>query len=201
MKDVEPLLEPLLRWRRFSLGAHFFPKNIPLCVVDVGCGPKISFRQFTQSRHVTIVKYIGIDPLLEHCVVKKWAKEKSVELVKSPLDNCPKQLREVADVVVALALLEHVNDPLSALGAMSEMLRPGGLMVLTTPSTAGKPILEFLCYRLHVVSRREIDEHKNYFDRNSLKRLAKECHLEVVRHSYFILGMNNLLVLKKPKAG
>jgi SAM-dependent methyltransferase len=44
--------------------------------------------------------------------------------------------REAYDAVVLLALIEHLFDPLRAMCAVREMLRPGGFAVVDTPNIA-----------------------------------------------------------------
>ena len=40
---------------------------------------------------------------------------------------------------------------------------------MTTPSKKAKPLLEFLSFRLGVINKEDILEHKNYFDPNEIK--------------------------------
>ena len=56
------------------------------------------------------------------------------------------------------------------------MLKPGGLLVLTVPSWRAKPVLEFLSFRLGIVSRAEIEDHKRYFDRRDLAHDRREVY-------------------------
>jgi hypothetical protein len=73
-------------------------------------------------------------------------------------------------------------------------LKPGGQLVLTVPSFAAKPVLEFLAFRVGIVSEAEIRDHKRYYDRWSLQQLFAGSGLVIDVHRYFQLGMNNFVV-------
>jgi 2-polyprenyl-3-methyl-5-hydroxy-6-metoxy-1,4-benzoquinol methylase len=93
-----------------------------------------------------------------------------------------------------LAVLEHLERPEAILRQIHRVLRPDGQLVLTVPSKAAQPILEFLAFRLGVVNRAEIADHKAYYDRISLARILGESGFKVLEHHYFQLWMNNFCV-------
>src|SRR5207247_1462374 len=101
------------------------------------------------------------------------------------------------DVVTLLAVLEHLSHPRAMVEEIARVLRPGGQLVLTVPSHAAKPVLEFLAYRVGIVSEAEIRDHKCYYGRRSLYRLLENSGLRVDRHAYFQLGTNNYLSATK----
>ena len=71
------------------------------------------------------------------------------------------------DVVTALAIIEHVADPDKMLIEIHRVLKPGGKVLITTPSVMGKGLLELLA-RLRLISQTEIDDHKRYYTRETL---------------------------------
>jgi 2-polyprenyl-3-methyl-5-hydroxy-6-metoxy-1,4-benzoquinol methylase len=101
------------------------------------------------------------------------------------------------DIVTMLAVLEHLSHPNEMVGEIARVLKPGGRLVLTVPSKAAKPVLEFLAYRVGIVSEAEIRDHKCYYDRALLTTLFADTGLEIEQHRYFQLGMNNYLVCQK----
>ena len=101
------------------------------------------------------------------------------------------------DIVTMLAVLEHLSHPREMVGEISRVLKPGGRLILTVPSKAAKPVLEFMAYRLGIVSEAEIRDHKCYYDRKSLTALFANTVLDIERHRYFQFGMNNHLVCRK----
>jgi 2-polyprenyl-3-methyl-5-hydroxy-6-metoxy-1,4-benzoquinol methylase len=83
------------------------------------------------------------------------------------------------DVITALDVLEHVLAPRSFLEAASSLLRPGGLLAISTPDVASLPA-RLLGRRWHYYNR----YHLSYFSRATLDRLARDCSLEPVSFSH-----------------
>lgn len=102
-------------------------------------------------------------------------------------------------VVTMHAVLEHVEDDVGAVRWVHDRLEPGGRLVLTVPSPRAKPVLEFLAYRLGVISEVEIRDHKRYYDRPRLEALlcGPDGPFASMRHESFQLGMNNFVVATK----
>lgn len=105
---------------------------------------------------------------------------------------------ESFDIVIMLAVLEHLHYPESMLQEISRVLKPKGAAIITAPSHAAKPVLEFLAFKLHIVSEAEIADHKRYFNKRDLQQILESIpslHLE--RHHYFQCGMNNFAIMRK----
>jgi 2-polyprenyl-3-methyl-5-hydroxy-6-metoxy-1,4-benzoquinol methylase len=103
------------------------------------------------------------------------------------------------DVIAGLAVLEHLDDPLEHLTRWSGMLNPGGRIVLTTPHPSFEWVLTFGA-RLGLFDRHSLDEHDDLLDRARIQELAAGAGLEVERYRRFLLGANQLFVLR-PTAG
>lgn len=96
------------------------------------------------------------------------------------------------ELVTMLAVLEHLVYPVDCLREIARVLVPGGVLLLTVPSHAAKPVLEFLAYRLHIIDAAEIFDHKRYYNKADIQREVSEAGgLKMLSHSYFQLGMNN----------
>ena len=195
----EPFFEPFARLVRFIFGSFYVPHFKPLTVVDIGCGPRIRFFNFTQVTGIKLKKYIGIDSLLDKDILLRFKKSSSVILKDKNVNRVIDVPSNSVDCVVAFAYLEHIENPQEILQEMIRIVRPGGIVVITTPSDKAKPLLEFLSYYLHLISRREIDEHKRYFTKETLLDLVPKKILSqvTITHHYFELYLNNLLVIKK----
>ena len=70
-----------------------------------------------------------------------------------------------------LAALEHLACPKEILEECLRILKPEGMILITTPDISGKKILEFLSFKLGVVSPELMKEHKYYFDSQKLSDL------------------------------
>jgi 2-polyprenyl-3-methyl-5-hydroxy-6-metoxy-1,4-benzoquinol methylase len=78
------------------------------------------------------------------------------------------------DVVASFHVIEHVDSPQSFIRAMSERLKPGGLLVIETPNIASLP------FRLMKSRWRQfIPEHYFFFDPKTIARLLRDHGLEV----------------------
>jgi SAM-dependent methyltransferase len=182
----EPLLEPLLaRYRyRYSLGVvrELASAGGRVVGLDLGCGFRGEFVR--QARRVAGVEFYGADLHVED----------DPHLLRFDFSS-PPSLPFRPNVVTMHAVLEHLEDPEAAVRYIRDVLTPGGYFLFTVPSVAAKPVLEFLSFRLGLVSRREIEDHKRYFDRASCLALV-EPYFSEVRHAYFQLGLNNRVVAK-----
>ncbi|MCE1246083.1 MAG: class I SAM-dependent methyltransferase [Firmicutes bacterium] len=157
-------------------------------VCDIGCGPhgKLLFDAEDKIR-----AGYGFDNLVEDRNTEKITlKRFNLEKDRIPLED------ETADAAVSLAVLEHLDNPLHVLKEIYRILKPGGILLLTTPTPAAKPVLEFLAYKAGLVSRREIDEHKHYFNKKELMEIMAEAGFskEKVKADTFQFGFNNRVV-------
>jgi len=194
----EEFLEPFLRQFRFKQAIKYIKKNKPLILLDLGCGPKIPFYFFAKKNKVMFKKYIAIDPLINKKLINFVRGDNILILNQSLIKKIPFPSLSV-DYIVAFAFLEHIENPDDIIREALRILKPGGKIILTTPTPKAKKILEFLSFKLKLVSPREIAEHKNYFTKEDLLSLIpknKKLHLKIIHH-YFEFGLNNLLVIIK----
>lgn len=189
-----PILEGLFaRWRRARSLRYLRSRpsrREPLRGLDLGCGYRGAF--VTLANRVPGVEFRGGD--LEVAPGRS-------ELFPIDLgDLAEVELSGAFDVITMHAVLEHLSDPEGALQWVGQHLAPGGVLLATAPSWKAKPVLEFLAFRLGLVSAREIRDHKRYFDQPSLAELVAGARagLRLVEHRYFQLGFNNWVVVEKP---
>lgn len=183
----EAILEPPARRARFRKVLYHLPKQ--KCVLlDLGSGPVGEFGQLFGER---IKRYIALDPLLVVGAKKNW------QLIRKKISKKIGLPSASVDIIVSTAFVEHVEHPKQILGEAMRILKKGGKLILTTPTPRAKTFLEFLAFRLGWISRREIAEHKNYFDREALLAMLAGLKVRRVWHEYFELGLNNLLVVEK----
>ncbi len=72
------------------------------------------------------------------------------------------------DVILGMAVLEHLWEPLETLAHCRRALLPGGICAINVPSWLGKPVLEFLAFRLSLSPACEMDDHKTYYNPRDL---------------------------------
>jgi 2-polyprenyl-3-methyl-5-hydroxy-6-metoxy-1,4-benzoquinol methylase len=71
------------------------------------------------------------------------------------------------DVVLCMAVLEHLWEPQQTLVEFKRLLAPGGVLVLNVPTWRAKRVLEFVAFRLGIAEE-EMNDHKRYFDPRDL---------------------------------
>lgn len=136
--------------------------------------------------------YLGVDTSEEALEVAR-ARHPRYEFTNKVSEH------ERFDVIVGLAVLEHVDDPPDLLASCRGMLNPGGRIVLTTPHPSYEWILT-LGARLGLFDRHSLDEHGDLLDHARIRQLAEGAGLEVERYRRFLLGANQLVVLA-PRPG
>lgn len=140
----------------------------PGAIVDVGCGPGWLLRELGDEWFRVGVE---IDTVAQD------------ELRKHGLDYTTK-LHALADctfdVVVAHHVIEHLTDPIAAIGDMRSILKPGGWLILGTPDF-GSP-----CAKRFGTNYRMLHDptHISLFTLESLHRLLRD-HLFIIRDVRF----------------
>jgi 2-polyprenyl-3-methyl-5-hydroxy-6-metoxy-1,4-benzoquinol methylase len=100
------------------------------------------------------------------------------------------------DVVLMLAILEHLPSPARALSRVAPLLAPAGRVLATTPHPLGRLPLEAGAL-LGLLSRHADEEHEALLDRVALARAAETAGLVTTVYSRFLAGLNQLTVLAR----
>lgn len=175
----------LQSWRHRKI-VSLVPANARL--LDLGCGYRGKFLEKIRDNISSGVGIdIAVDPGLSNGKIRLMAHNLNESL---PFSN------NEFDMAVSLASLEHLEEPGRALKEIFRVLKPDGILLLTAPSVFAKPVLEFLAF-VGLVSRQEIRDHKNYFDKGTLTSLCQKAGFSSILHRYFQMGMNNFLVATK----
>ena len=184
----EAILEPVLRRMRIRQVLPVIQQYHDCVLLDIGCGWEA---KFLRSIEAYVSKGEGIDSRAPELHTEKLSTRRITLTDSLPYPN------EAFDVVTMLAVLEHLSHPRAVVAEVSRILKPGGRLVLTVPSKAAKPVLEFLAFRLGIVSAAEIRDHKCYYTGRLLRDLVSGTGLVIEAHRYFQLGMNNFVVCGK----
>lgn len=83
------------------------------------------------------------------------------------------------DLVFLVQVLEHLADPPGAIAKVSRLLRPGGLVVIETPST---DCADFRLFQRRYWGGFHFPRHFNLFVREHAERLLREAGLEPVSY-------------------
>jgi SAM-dependent methyltransferase len=149
------LLEPFLaRWRTERANRLIPPALREGRILDIGCG---SFPYFLA--HTAFKEKFAVDQLP---LSAEAAAGNKIEFFELDLNREPKLpfQAEYFEAVSLLAVVEHLSpDSMAALFTeCRRVLRPGGMVVLTTPAAWADGLLHLMAH-LNLVSSEEIHEH------------------------------------------
>jgi SAM-dependent methyltransferase len=163
-------------------------------VVDVCCGsPPLFLLRSSFSRKC------GLDLRVESGVLAK----EGIDLRRHDVSlDVPLPLAdEMADAIVMLATVEHLaGEPLQRLfHEVYRILRPGGMLVLTTPAPIAGPILRLFA-TLKLVSAIEINDHKHLYSATELLSMLRACGFrhDDIMSGRFEFGLNTWVSARKP---
>lgn len=100
------------------------------------------------------------------------------------------------DVVLLLAVLEHVAKPHRLIARAASLLGPGGRLVVTTPHPLGRLPLETGA-ALGLLSPHARDEHETLLGRAALEEAGRSAGVSLVLYRRFLLGLNQLAVFSR----
>jgi len=105
---------------------------------------------------------------------------------------------EPFDVVAALAVVEHIpeSDTAAFAAGCASQLRSRGRLVVTVPSARVDDMLR-LMKAIRLVDGMRDEQHHRFDPRNAVA-MFEQAGLVLERHSRFELGLNHLLVFRKP---
>lgn len=185
-KDL--FLESFLANLRYQRAIKYISKNSIVC--DIGCGPDARFlRKITPQ-----IKYgFGFDPCVKNQTTPKFKLQKLKIISQIPLPA------ETINIITMMAALEHLEIPQTILDECFRILKENGKLIITTPTPQAKPILEFLAFKLNLLSPNQIREHQNYFHPNAIKQMLTLSGFRKIniKTEYFEFGFNSLIAAKK----
>lgn len=159
-------------------------------VLDVGCGQQ---NWLVSSVDTWSDDSLGIDP---HLRPEFQSDNGTTETIQDIANDDSRRF----DVALSLAVIEHLErgDADEHLSLIAQSLRPGGRIVLTTPTPRSRRLLEFLAFRLHLISADEIADHKYYYPLDEISAVVEGAGFETVSAETFQFGMNQMVVGQLP---
>jgi SAM-dependent methyltransferase len=185
---MDSFFDKLLRWMRYGKVIKYIPEGSIVC--DIGCGKEGYFLNKLSDR----IKYgIGFDEKIKDQKRDKYELRQLKIIGNIPLEN------EKCDVVAMVAVLEHLSNPQRVLNESFRILKKGGRLILTTPTPLARPLLNFLSFKLKLIDKNEIKDHKNYFWTKNVRKMLLESGFreENIKNSFFEIFLNNLIVAEK----
>lgn len=186
-----PLLTPYLSRARTNLVAEHLRGD----VLDIGC-------QRGQLRELAgdgIGRYVGVD-LSADAIDEARRRHPDAEFHVIDVDAEELPFDEEFDTIVLVAVIEHVFNLEHVGRGLARALRPGGRVVLTTPTPFGNDVVHRLGSRVGLFHPGAVDDHISILNRHRLDVFAREVGLRLVEHRRFQVGCNQVAVLEKPPA-
>jgi SAM-dependent methyltransferase len=181
-QGAEGLLSPYLRRQRFAAARPFLRGR----VLDVGCGAG-GLSQWAEPD-----TYLGVE-------VDAFSRGRAQ--VANPRHRFVASLAEVDgkfDTVVALAVIEHVNDPAAFLTSLASHLQLSAeaRVVVTTPH----PSIDWVHdagAAVGLFSRHANEEHEDLLDENKLRATGAAVGLTMQSYKRFLFGANQIASFAK----
>lgn len=182
--------DKLLHWWRYRFATKFIIENShgEFFCCDLGCGLNADFLNKIEKH---IAGAIGLD-----IKVDNEYQSNKIKLLETDLNHDLPIQNNFADIVTSTAVIEHLNDYKKYVSEIYRITKNGGSAILTTPTSAAEPILKILCL-LGLIEKEEIEDHKQYFDKNKLIDTFKEAGFKKVKIRKFQLIFNYLIVAEK----
>lgn len=172
------LLSPWLRKKRIQIAVPYIKGR----VLDYGCGVGV-LAEFCKPDC-----YLGVD-----------VDQESLTIARTRYPNFTFELdvsdTEKFDTIIALAVIEHVAKPQDFLKKLQLMLKSEGQIIFSTPHPAFEWI-HSLGAQVGLFSKEAHEEHQQLIDLKFMGQLAISLDLQVIEYHKFLMGANQLFVLK-----
>ena len=161
-------------------------------VLDAGCGYADIYEKFKDK----IDEYYGIESNDERVSLLKKRFPKA-RFYKRDLDNDVLKFNKRFDRIVSIAVIEHLFNQKHSFGELVKNLKPGGKILITTPTPFGNDIVHRVGSRVGLFSQNAHDDHIIIYNKQRFEILAKEFGLQIEKYKKFQFGCNQLVVMKK----
>nr|WP_264759727.1 class I SAM-dependent methyltransferase [Limibaculum sediminis] len=162
-------------------------------VLDIGC----QHGQLYDMLRPQISRYAGVD-LDADAIQTARQKHRDCDFRVINIDDEPLGFESEFDTVVMMAVIEHIFNLKSVGQSLARALKPGGVVLVTTPTPFGNDIVHPVGVALGLFSRAAGDDHIAIFNRRRLEIFAHEIGLVLKSHRTFQFGCNQLAILQKP---
>ncbi len=145
--------------------------------LDVGCGAGLLCEPLARLGAMVT----GVDAAAENIAAAKAHAAQSGLAIDYRAGELAAQTPARFDLVCSMEVIEHVVDPAAFVAELAARLKPGGLMILSTPNrtTASKLFLVEAAERLGQVPRGTHDWHK-FMTPDEVTGLLADAGLEIV---------------------
>ncbi|MCJ7696353.1 MAG: class I SAM-dependent methyltransferase [Anaerolineaceae bacterium] len=161
-----------------------------LNVIELGCGYKGDNIQKLAKRYPKAL-FDGID-----LQVNPETHRFGLNLISGDITNW--QGSKQYDIVLSLAVIEHLINPLQHLQLIHQLLKPEGIAVLTSPTPESHflwNVLKSLC----LIDNSLGNEHIIYLTKRGIVQLSQKAGLRIAKLRNFEVGLNQIVVFTREK--
>lgn len=191
-KNSSTFIDKLIAKLRYKKVFNFLKKHwVDLnwkTICDIGCWYNANLLTYL-SNNFTWLSLFWVDLFLNEKISNIKFVKANIEKDKINIDDC------CIDILFTLAVIEHLDNPSNYLSEIKRILKPGWVLIMTTPSTYWKPVLEFLAHTW-IWTKEEILDHKIYYNKHTLKNLLSN-YFHDLSIEYFQIWLNIILIAKK----
>jgi 2-polyprenyl-3-methyl-5-hydroxy-6-metoxy-1,4-benzoquinol methylase len=161
----------------FSISAYTDPVRLAgwlncdksASILDFGCGPGSFLALLRDKCGFENVEGLELNKKSASIALRHYALE-----LASDINGLKHQLY---DVVILFEVIEHITKPDEVLSLCSKLLRPGGLLFITTPSVRSIPARYFPSHCAHYTG----PSHVSLFTETALARLLARFNFDIER--------------------
>jgi len=182
------LLSPLIRRQRTAMVKPFIRGD----VLEIGCHDAATLKK----DNAELGRYVGTD--IDEVALERARKrypEREFIAANIEIDELP--YRDEFDTVLLVALIEHILNQRHLLQQCHRVLRPGGALVITTPTPFGNDVVHRAGAALGLFAKSIAHHHVVIYDKRRLQAAAAMVGFSLDQHRYFQLRCNQLAVLRK----
>ena len=159
-------------------------------ILDLGCGGG-PLLPFVPDRS----RYVGVD-MQESSLRQLRARFPDCRTYRVDLTDA-RSLRTAVesrfDTITLLAVIEHLEEPLTLLKGLAAFLKPGGRLLITCPSPLGERFLRVV-NAVTDIAEGGPDPHLHVYGKRRLTALVLEAGLVPVEYRRFFFSLNQLVV-------
>ncbi len=138
INPYQDIFTPLEREALLTPLAKLIPQRVPefdqpLNIVDIACGIAYMSDWCNKRGH----RVLAVD--FSNVAIEESKKrfQNTVQYLRMDIESALENMRESADVIIALEILEHYKQPMKLLNLIYRALKPDGILIFSVPYELG----------------------------------------------------------------
>ena len=161
-------------------------------VLELGCGNAL----ILSYEQPGIKRYCGIDYNSE-TIQNLRLNYPQHTFICADLDDDPIKAEGKFDVILMLAIVEHIYNQKHLFTQVVEKLKPSGKIVLTTPTPFGNDIVHRYGVKVGLFAKLAAEDHIVIYNKRRFKILASDFNLVIEKYQTFEFRCNQFVVMRK----